>query len=179
MRTVLVCGTFATLISLCFTLQQSPLPAQAKQHRVLSVEDISSSTVIGRLGKELGQVFTIEGKIVADTSRAKGRDGMFLVEIEIVDGMKLSNPVAFVDADISHDWFIRPKDRPMNIVGRRLKLAVYETGIFDGLPKGDRYSPVIAGHGFHFRSRLRVVHDFAEGLEKHDGNVPSPFRSSN
>ncbi len=159
-------------------LSDSRVTAQAKQRAVLTVDEIQSGTVIGRLGIELGHVCTIEGTIVAETSKAKSNEGKQLLRIHAIDGKPLVKPVSFASDWTGHERFRKLKLRPDELMGRTVKWAVYETGEFSGLPTGDIYNPRLAWHGFGFSSRLVVVHDFADEPAQRAVKVSSPFRSA-
>ncbi len=163
------------MIGIGFTRQNAEISAQAKRRPVLTVNDMMNATVVGRLGVELGHVCTVEGTLIADPSRGKSRKDRILFQVSSVNGKSMSQPITFQDTSVSYKGFDFDRWSQPELIGQRLKLAVYETGAFEGLPQGDIYRERIAGLFFHFQPQLRVVHDFADGPAPRDERVPVPF----
>lgn len=132
--------------------------SQDNKQPQIHVEDFHSSQIIGRLGVPLGQVVIVEGTMIEENSRQKGRDGAKSFRISTVDDRPLDEAVAFWEEDV-----VRGGKRRTVWADGRYRLAVYETGQFDGWPNGDTYRPVPQTRGFHFRSELVIVHNFADG----------------
>ncbi len=157
----------ACLSGVWLTIRQSHLSAQTKERPIVMVDDIIAGTVVGRLGIELGHVCTVEGTIFPDRSKAKLREGRLIFQVETVNQKRLEHPVIFTDDGVSYEGFdVRKHPQQSELVDRRLKLAVYESGVFSGLPTGDIYSPPIAGVGFGFHSQLKVVRDLSKWVNQ-------------
>lgn len=133
--------------------------ADADAKRIIHVNQLQRSTVIGRLGIPLGNVVTLEGRVAPDLSRNKGRDGRLVLSIEAVDGNVLDQSIEFWDEIV-----VLPKGAMLE-VGRRFRFAAYETGSFQGIPRGST-DRVAAGRSFGYVPKLAIERDLTHEQRK-------------
>ena len=139
----------------------------------ITVEDLSKRPPIGRLGKPLGTLVTIEGVYVlepdgkSDPRRAMTKEAWRRFRIETVDGKRLPKPV---DYEIVRDRLIR-KMKPRN--GERFKLLGFESGHFYGAPEEaeDLLTDTIARRNpvpFRFETVFQAVKDEIKNISERD-----------
>ena len=120
----------------------------------LTLSEVDSSGIAGRLGCRLGTVVTLAGQIVANSSRAKADvDEVFFLKVERVDGKSLHSPALFTSRDLP-----LVRGIPALKVGDKFQCAGYETGEYTGSPPGEfKYVPAYATTGFGFGTRFVVL----------------------
>ena len=147
----------------------------------LTAAELTDRTVLGSLGLPLGTVANIRATLISgDELHEKGYSGKYLLRVNEVDGRTLPNPQVlefsgFGSAHLARDPFelyemktgqkagqldsdqIRKLEK--GHVGKEVRLAVYETGGFSGLP----HSPLPPGaliwqdHAWAFSTWLIVL----------------------
>ena len=148
----------------------------------VSVKSLQTTDVIGKIGVPLGQVAQITAVIVdGDTFKTKGDSGRFLLKITQVNSKPLGKPVVmnfgsmpFHDVNLANNDFklyeLKHGQKPKSLdteqvtelkkgyVGRIVKLMVYETGEFTGIPKNLPEDVLIwQDTSFGFSSYLYVI----------------------
>jgi hypothetical protein len=148
----------------------------------ISADDLNKCQVIGKLDLPLGTVTEIEATIIAgDQLNQKRYAGEYLLHVTSVAGhllkesrfLEFSVP-QFISAKLAHDPFdlyemttgkkISQLDSAQiakideGYVGKHVRLDVYETGIFSGIPDNlPKDVHAWADHGFGFTSNLVVL----------------------
>ncbi|MES2792392.1 MAG: hypothetical protein V4719_22435 [Planctomycetota bacterium] len=155
--------------------------AQDAPRRLESItsESLNSRDVIGRLGLPLGDVTEIVATVVSgDSTRLKANAGQYLLRVHSVGGKELKPPLLMnfhvvigSDAQLASDDFAlyklkkgeetgslesgQIKELEKGYVDSKVKLLVYETGSYEGFPKGNPFG--VAGRAFHFGTYLDIL----------------------
>ncbi|MDH4129391.1 MAG: hypothetical protein OEV44_11580 [Spirochaetota bacterium] len=108
--------------------------------------------VIGSLGKPLGKIITIEGSIIdGESTRTKEDSGKLLLEVYLVDGVKLKKPVIINYSTFS--WASIKNIRANN----KFKYIGYETGGMTGIPDDAfKYIPRVATKSYGFSVYFQI-----------------------
>lgn len=148
-------------IGSCLLLSVATLSASLGRHSSgsqtdspITFKELDDRGIEGTLGHPLGTVMEVSGRVVANTSRAKGDvDEPFFLRIEEVDGHKLYQPRLF-----SCTAMPLVRSAPDLKVGDTFRCIGYESGGFQGTP-GDvfKHVPVAATKGFGFAVNFAVV----------------------
>ncbi len=142
----------------------------------------SGRAAIGKLGVPFGDAVEIRATIVAGSeTRRKQYQSSYLLRVSEVDGRPLSQPQlmefcvpGFVSAKLANDDFdlytlktgkktgsldsAQIEELQKGYVGKTVRLAVYETGGYSGIPANlPSDVPVWQDHGFGFSSSLIVL----------------------
>ena len=181
----------AVCIAMAFVLLSSAAQPQPQtEQRTVTIADLKSRPIIGELGIPLGTTAELAGEIVSGRElREKALDSLYLLRITHVNGKALRDSptlsfsvAAIARAELAADAFslyelktgkrttqlndaqIRQLER--GYVGRRVRVAAYETGKFVGIPGNlPRDIPVWADRAFHFANSLMVVAERAAGKQ--------------
>lgn len=166
------------------TLACEPMP----KSDALTVGDLASRPVIGRLGRPLGTVVEVEAEVVRGRDlRNKGDYGSYLLRVTSVDGADLPAPELLhfglapgSSARLAWEEFglwrmkkgsdagtLYPKDIDeieQGYVGRHVRLLAYESGGYSGIPalnpRGEGAGvPIWQDHGFGFSTSLIVLRE--------------------
>jgi len=161
-------------------LAQSQEPVVLKKS--VAVSALNEMNVIGKLGFPLGEVVEVQAVVKSGrATRAKALDGQYLLHIESVNGVALDTPVnttfhvpAFARVMIASDHFSlytlktgkktgsldskQIVELEQGYVGKAVKLLVYESGCFHGIPHQlPKDVPVWQDVGFGFSTHLNVL----------------------
>ncbi|MCA9256967.1 MAG: hypothetical protein KDA33_15065, partial [Phycisphaerales bacterium] len=153
---------------------------------------LTADPVIGSLGLPLGTVAEIHATIVdGDDLRMKTYQGAYLLRVTNVNGRPLEpSPVmefsvpGFIGVELANDNFQLYEmktgektgrlesdvieDLQKDYVGREVKLAVYECGVYSGIPENLPDDVVIwQGHGFSFSTWLVILADRSSASTEH------------
>ena len=159
----------------------STLSAQDALPRLDSItaDSLNRRDVVGVLGLPLGQVTEISATVVSGNStRRKADSGTYLLDVLTVNGKKLPNSrlIHFnvapgSHAQLAHDTFAlfelktgkKPgrigstevKEIELGYVDTTVRLSVYETGGYAGIPANSKLGT--AGTAFSFRTHLEIL----------------------
>lgn len=150
----------------------------------ITMEELYRRNVVGQLGIILGTSTEIDAEIVSGRSlKVKAFDDVYLLKVTHVSGKKVSQsplmqfsvfgPVASQLASQTTELYelkYGTKKESLNAeqieelergyLGKKVKLTVYETGGFGGVPNRlPQEVPVPAGVGFHFSTSLIVLEE--------------------
>jgi hypothetical protein len=152
---------------------------QSRERRTVQAAALNQILIIGTLGIPLGQAAVIEARIVSGGETRKA--DTYLLRITSIDGVRLEKPLTmdfcvpgFADARLAHDVFrlyeLRNGHKAGRLtshqieklekgyLGREVKLVVYESGRFRGMPAGlPEDAPVWQDTPFHFSTHLVVL----------------------
>lgn len=161
----------------------SPVLAQDKPaKRPITLEELNQRTVIGKLGLPLGTAAEIDAEVISGCDlRLKGYESLYLLKVTHVNGKKLDAPPllrfsvpGFAAVELADTTFSLYEMKngtkahsltssqiaaiEKGYVGKSLRLLVYETGGFWGVPRQlpDDVS-VWADASFHFSTSLIVL----------------------
>ncbi len=176
-------STIPSLLVVCLvigTLAQSQEPAAVKKS--ITVSALNEMDVIGKLGIPLGEVVEVQAVIVSGSKiGAKELEGKFLLRIESINDKSLEKPTVerfrvlpFSGAEIANDHFDlyelktgkktgrldsnQIKELEKDYVSKKVKLLVYESGSFEGMPnKLPDDAPLVQATDFRFRTHLMVL----------------------
>lgn len=148
----------------------------------IEIAELNRRPVAGALGVPLGTAVEIQARVVAGRDlRSKAYDGLYLLKVTHVAGRKLDDfqtvkftVAGFVSVQLARNAFelfhLKTGKRAESLnskqvaqlengyVGRNVRLVVYETGGFVGIPhKFPTDVPVPASSGFHFATELVVL----------------------
>ncbi len=122
----------------------------------ISVASFGRDNVIGFLGQPLGTFVRVTGVAIDGGSTPRKADaGKTLLQIETVDGRKLTQPITF-EFQRAANGIARPAP------GQRFDYVVHEWGLFDGVAQWPGVS-AIASDGFYYRRRVTIHKDNAAG----------------
>jgi hypothetical protein len=110
------------------------------------------SKITGSLGKPLGEIVTIEGKVVDNNPRLRENEGKILLNVIHVNNEKLKNPITLEFKKLA--WVNIPDPQ----IGKNFKFIGYETGEMQGIPdKAFNYISRVATSGFSFKLSFIVL----------------------
>ncbi len=121
--------------------------------KMITLSELSSTKIMGSLGRPLGAVVTIDGMVVDDYYRKlKSDEGETLLKVEKVDGKALPGET-IIPLHMAPSGSIK-----MPAPGFRFRYKGYETGGFTGVPEeAFRYVPRVATEGFHFKTYFLII----------------------
>ena len=136
---------FLMLSLTAFTLQSAPAPSSTAPATPITLE-IQSRGIAGRLHLPLGTIAETSGEVVSNTSTAKIDSGLpFFLKITAVNGKPLDPPVLYPPAKYDSGFPLALK------IGDHFRLVGYETGSFQGAPKGlTNHVPIMATTRYAF-----------------------------
>ncbi len=167
---LLFTGTSWMVVLSMLTFFEQGTKANADQP--LHTSEFESATVIGKLGKPLGTLVTVEGGYVVqnDIPNTKRDESAVLLDIVSVDGKAVSGkPIRYEFPPGKLQEAVAPK------AGQRFKLVVYEAGGFNGDVDGAAQYEVVVAKAFRpfkFLSFLRVLRDQSKGISIRDACQP-------
>lgn len=149
----------------------------------LTLNQIKTHDLIGEMGIPLGQCVRVRATIVKG-SRTKSDTGRYFLDVTHVESIPLEKPVQMTfrvhqfaeeRVQVANDGFslveLRTGEKPSRVssdkieeyevgyVGKKVELLVYETGMFDGFPRGLKDSSWQGG-GYQFFNWLMVMKQF-------------------
>lgn len=162
-RALVAIGISSIVIAMlgCNTHQSSKPKAQhfvsasavEEQTTPIKLSDVRERGIQGLLGKKLGTIARVDGRVVKDEYNFKAAPDAWLI-IERVDGVKLDTQARF---ELNPRYF---NDPPAPKIGDTFSYMAYETGAYDGIVDGEfDYLESYAGTGYFFRLRLVVFAD--------------------
>ncbi len=155
----------------------------------ITLEEIRRRNVVGELGITLGTSTEIEAEVVSGrTLQVKGNGNRYLLKVTHVAGKKMrKSPLMTFSVmgfeainlasqpsdlyELKHGTKVdslnakQIEELEKGYVGKKVRLAVYESGTFEGVPKGlPEDLPVWAGVSFQFSTSLIVLKKFGADL---------------
>lgn len=137
----------------------------------VTVEQLADMSVIGKLGKPLGAIVTIEGTFKDMTfTRAKADEGRVELIIDMVDGEAIADPMSFEFRKASRGPSAKELD------GLRFKIIGYEVAEFRGDVKGagefdDRPVVARASRQFGLYSDFIVLREIKDQQRKDKNGI--------
>ena len=131
--------------------------------QAIKAADITAGKVEirGLLGVPLGTMITVTAVVVDDDPKTKQEDPT--LRIISVNGEKLQQPIS-VEYKLWNSF-----DKKKLVLGRKLRLRVYETGEYVGAPDAAmEESPPIAEVGYTFLTHAEIVRFLPETVEAQD-----------
>lgn len=157
----------------------------------ISLEELNRRNVVGYLGMILGTSTEIDAEIVSGRSLdVKGYDQLYLLKVTHVAGKKLDvppmmkfsvlgiKPIQLASQtralyELKHGVQVdrlsslQIEELEKGYVGKKVRLSVYETGGFTGIPKQlPEDVPEWADTGFQFSTSLVVLNELKASLPK-------------
>ena len=144
---------------------QTPAPPPTKPSTApLNWSELNERPVIGMLGVPLGTVAEIQATVVDDKTSKADQNVLFL-RVTQVNGQDLKGSPTFMFnvrpwakvAQVPKDL---PTENPEEYLDKSVRLSVYETGSFSGIP--DKLPKDVggwSGYAFHVSSYLTVLAD--------------------
>lgn len=134
------------LILACFIF--SSIIANGEEKKIITVKDLNTLKVVGRLGIALGELITIEGRVATKEEYAYKERGKLGIVIDKINNEKIDPVILemlYMPAKSQDDW-------PTG----RIHCFGYESGAFSGNPKGINY---MTNHRFCFRTFFVALKD--------------------
>ena len=149
-RSLAIAGTVGLLGVVLLTTTGGSAPIVSPDHPI-SLKELDTRGIEGRLGFRLGTVLSASGHIVPNSSDAKADvDEPFFVRVENVNGKRIVPPVDYP----ARDFPLRDGVKPLKI-GDAFTCTGYETGGYDDLVD-DPTEPARAHPGYGFTVRFHM-----------------------
>ena len=174
---LVVAIVFVATLSGCTSIKHS-------EEVQLTPPHLTKQPPIGMLGMPLGTVTEIEATIIAGRElRSKQYDGQYLLRVTAVAGRPIEpQPIRFyvpsyvpahshlaANAEDLYELKNKKKARGLGFyemkkleegyVGKKMRLLVYETGGYDGIPQNLPEWLTLADVGYAFRTWLEILED--------------------
>ena len=142
----------AAAISLMAASNPEPLPSTGAR-TVLRVQEMDGRlTLIGRLGRELGTILTVDGDIVdGSVLRSKDLDGVKLLKVTSLGSTTILRDPIY----LRFEWY---DGSDTSSLSDHVTLVGFETGAFTGFPaEAFAHIPPSGSNDFHFETSFVVL----------------------
>lgn len=146
---------FLLLILFCYN-SYVPIDLNGEENKMITINDLNKLKVIGKLGKSLGELITIEGQVIAEDRKTSSKLhwGKLMVKIDKINNENIK-PVIL-------EMRYRPSMEKDKWPIGKIHCLGYESGEFSGNPKEVYY---LTGSPFCFRTHFIALQDIKDAGE--------------